>query len=354
MNKEQRWDFLTELLNIHGPSGWETPVQRRWLEYVGEFADETGSDAYGNAFAVLNPDAERRVLVVGHADEIGYQVKFISKEGFLYVGRIGGTDVGMARGQRVLVHGEHGMVSGVFGSLPVHLKNANDEKLPKVHELFVDIGADNEAEAKQRVRVGDAITLHCGVEKLTKKVWATRAADNRIGIWASAEVLRRCAKKGVNVSVVAVSTIQEENGLYGAAMVGQSLDASAAVVVDVGHATDTPLCDFKRDGEVSLGKGPMLSRGSVNHPVMVSGLEKAARRAKIDYQLAIDGRASGTDADAIFRQKGGIPSAVVSLPLRYMHSTVETFNVSDLDNLAELIARYLAGLKRDENFALAI
>ena len=173
MNKEQRWNFLEELLNIHAPSGWETPVQRRWLAYVKEFADETGSDAYGNAFAILNPNAERRVLVVGHADEIGYQVQFISKEGFLYVGRIGGTDVGMARGQRVLVHGEKGAVYGVFGSLPVHLKNANDEKLPKVHELFVDIGANSEAEAKKRVKVGDAITLHCGVEKLTDKVWAT-------------------------------------------------------------------------------------------------------------------------------------------------------------------------------------
>ncbi|MDR1190809.1 MAG: M20/M25/M40 family metallo-hydrolase [Verrucomicrobiales bacterium] len=350
--KELRWEFLTELLNLHGPAGREGPVQRRWLEYVRAVADETGSDAYGNAFAVLNPGAGRRVLVVGHADEIGYQVRFVSKEGFLYVGRIGGTDAGMARGQRVLVHGERGTVSGVFGSLPVHLKNASTEQLPKVHELFVDIGADGEADARKRVRVGDAITLNCGVEKLTGKVWSTRAADNRVGIWAAAEVLRRCARKGVKVCVVAVSTIQEENGLYGAAMVGQSLNASAAVVVDVGHATDTPLCDFKRDGEVALGKGPVISRGSVNHPVLVSGLERAARRAGIDYQLAVDGRASGTDADAIFRQKGGIPSAVVSLPLRYMHSTVETFNVSDLDNLADLITHYLVALKRDENFAV--
>ncbi|MDR0532588.1 MAG: M20/M25/M40 family metallo-hydrolase [Verrucomicrobiales bacterium] len=348
------WEFLQELLSIHGPSGWETPVQRRWLDYVREYAEEIGTDAYGNAFAVLNPDAEKRVLVVGHADEIGYQIQYISNEGFLYVGRIGGTDVGMARGQRVLVHGEKGAVSGVFGSLPVHLKNANDEKLPKLHELFVDIGAGSKADAEKRVRVGDAITFNYGVEKLTDKIWSTRAADNRIGIWAAAEVLRRCKKKGVKIGVVAVSTIQEENGLYGAAMVGQSLNASAAVVVDVGHATDMPLCDFKRDGEIRLGRGPMLSRGSVNHPVVVGGLEKAARKGKINYQLAIDSRASGTDADAIFRQKGGIPSAVVSLPLRYMHSTVETFNLDDLDNLADLIAQYLGGLKKDENFAVSV
>jgi endoglucanase len=351
---KNRWEFLQGLLNLHGPSGWETPVQRHWLEYAREFADETGSDAYGNAFAVLNPTAEQRVLVVGHADEIGYQVQYISNEGFLYVNRIGGTDVGMARGQRVLVHGEKGAVSGVFGSLPVHLKNANDEKLPKVHELFVDIGAGSKTAAEKRVRVGDAITMNCTVEKLTDKIWATRAADNRVGIWAAAEVLRRAKKQGVKIGVVAVSTIQEENGLYGASMVGYSLNASAAVVVDVGHATDMPLCDFKRDGEVSLGKGPMISRGSVNHPVMVSGLEKTARKAKIAYQLATDPRWSGTDADAIFRQKGGIPSAVVSLPLRYMHSPVETFHLDDLDNLADLIAQYLGSLKKDGNFAVSV
>ncbi|MDR1305938.1 MAG: M20/M25/M40 family metallo-hydrolase [Verrucomicrobiales bacterium] len=349
-----KWEFLAELLHLHGPSGWETPVQRRWLDYAREYADETGTDAYGNAFAVLNPAAARRVLVVGHADEIGYQVRYISDAGFLYVGRIGGADVGMARGQRVLVHGEHGTVNGVFGSLPVHLKNASEEKLPKLHELFVDIGAASDDEARKRVRVGDAITFACGVTKLTDRVWAARAADNRVGVWAAAEVLRRVKKRGVKIGVAAVSTIQEENGLYGAAMVGHSLNASAAVVVDVGHATDTPLCDFKRDGEARLGRGPILSRGSVNHPVIVSGLERAARKAKIDYQLATDGRASGTDADAIFRQQGGIPSAVVSLPLRYMHSTVETFQLDDLDRLAELIARYLGGLQPDENFTVSV
>jgi endoglucanase len=156
------------------------------------------------------------------------------------------------------------------------------------------------------------------------------------------------------VGVVAVSTVQEENGLYGASMVGHSLCASAAVVVDVGHATDMPLCDFKRDGEVSLGKGPVICRGAVNHPVLVGGLERAARRARIGYQLAAEGRASGTDADAIFLQKGGIPSAVVSLPLRYMHSPVETFHLDDLDGLADLVAVYLGSLRADEKFAVAV
>ena len=337
---------------MHGPSGWESPVQRKWLEYVRPFADETGSDAYGNAYAILNAGATPRILIVGHADEIGYQVNYISSEGYLYVSRVGGTDLALARGQRVLVHAEKGPVTGVIGSRPIHLKDPKDDgQTPKVHELFVDIGASSKAEALKKVRVGDPITFKSGCDELTDKIWCARAADNRTGIWIAAEVLRRCSElKRLGVCVVAVSTIQEENGLYGASMTGYALEADAALVVDVGHATDTPLCDLKKDGDVSLGAGPILSRGSVNHPVLVARLEKTARKAGLAYQPAIDPRQSGTDADAIFRQRGGIPCAVLSLPLRYMHSPVETFHLDDLDNMADLIVAFLAGLEANESF----
>jgi len=349
--KDLSRNFLKQLLSVHGPSGWEGEVQRAWLDYVKPFADNSGSDAYGNAWAVLNPTAGPRIMVVGHSDEIGYQVNYISDEGYLYITRVGGSDLAIARGQRVRVHGDKGPVAGVIGLRPIHLKDPKDESLPKVHELFVDIGAVSKSDALKRVRVGDPITFNYGVEELSPKIWSTRAADNRIGIWAAAEVLRRCSElKKVDVCVIAVATIQEENGLYGASMAGYSLNAQAALVVDVGHATDTPLCDFKKDGEVRLGKGPILSRGSINHPLLVAGLEKTARKAKLAYQTGTDPRWSGTDADAIFHQRGGIPSASIGLPLRYMHSPVETFHLGDLDGLAELLTRYLAGVKANESF----
>jgi len=351
--------FLESLLDTYGLSGWESSVQKNWLKYVEVFADETGTDAYGNAYAIVNPKGSPRVLVVGHADEIGYQVLHITKEGFLYIVRVGGTDVALARGQRVLVHGKKGSVTGVIGTIPIHLQTAKGkENAVEVHELFVDIGANSQKEALEQVGIGDPITFKISWDKLGKDLYTARAADNRIGIFAAAETLRLCATlkkaKKLNACVVAVSTIQEENGLYGAGMVGYSLKPDVAIVFDVGHATDTPACDFKKHGEVHLGKGPIISRGSVNHPVVVDRLMKTAAKQKIAFQVSTDARSSGTDADAIFNQRGGVPSAVISLPNRYMHSTVEVFHAGDLKAMGDLTASFLGSLSLNEGFQVQI
>jgi endoglucanase len=296
---------------------------------------------------------------VGHADEIGYQVQHITKEGFLYVVRVGGTDVTLARSQRVLVHGQNGPVTGVIGTIPIHLQSSKGkENVVEVHELFVDIGAGSQKEALEQVGIGDPITFKISWDKLGKDLYTARAADNRIGIFAAAETLRLCSSlkkaKKLNACVMAVSTIQEENGLYGAGMVGYSLKPDAAVVFDVGHATDTPVCDFRKHGEVHLGKGPIISRGSVNHPVLVDRLRKTASKQKISYQVATDPRFSGTDADAIFNQRGGVPCAVIGLPNRYMHSTVEVFHSEDLEAMAHLTASFLGSLSLNEGFQVKI
>ncbi|NJK90925.1 MAG: M42 family metallopeptidase [Blastochloris sp.] len=295
-------------------------------------------------------------MVVGHADEIGYQVQHISREGFLYIVRVGGTDVALARGHRVIVHGAKGPVTGVIGSVPIHFQTSKgEENAVKIHELFVDIGARSKSEAEKRVRVGDPITFKISWDKLGDDLYTARAADNRIGIFAAAETLRLCSQlKKLNACVIAVSTIQEENGLYGAGMAGYALQPDAALVVDVGHATDTPACDFKKHGEIHLGKGPIISRGSVNHPVLVEKLLKTAEKRKIPCQLSTDPRFSGTDADAIFVQRGGIPCAVISLPNRYMHSTVEVFHAGDLEAIAQLAGNFIAGLAVNEGLQVRI
>jgi putative aminopeptidase FrvX len=351
--------FLESLLNTYGLSGWETSVQKKWLDYVEPLADKVGADAYGNAYAVVNPSGSPRVLVVGHADEIGYQVQHINAEGFLYIVRVGGTDVSLARGQRVLVHGKKGPITGVIGTIPIHLQSAKgEENKVQIHDLFVDIGAGNKAEALKQVSVGDPITFKVSWDKLGANLYTTRAADNRIGLFAAAETLRLAAElkksKKLKACVIAVSTIQEENGLYGAGMIGYSLQPDAALVFDVGHATDTPAADYKKHGEIHLGRGPIISRGSVNHPVLVESLIKTATRKKIPYQLATDPRFSGTDADAIFNQRGGVPSAVLSLPNRYMHSTIEVFDPRDLEKMSLLSAAFLESLPINGGFQVKI
>jgi endoglucanase len=295
-------------------------------------------------------------MICGHADEIGFQILFIDPKGFLFFTTVGGSDPALARGQRVHIHTPKGPVLGVIGQMAIHMQDDEDrKKVPKWHEMFIDIGAKNQADAESRVSVGDLATYTVGTEPLTDDLWVARAHDNRIGTFVAAEVLRLCAKeKGLKASVVAASCIQEENGLYGATMLGHSVHPDVALVVDVGHATDTPNTNPKRFGDAKLGRGPLLSRGSVNHPVVVERLEKVAKAKKLPFQRSADPRWSGTDGDAIFLQKGGIPTAVLSIPNRYMHSPVEVVSLSDLKHLAEWLAAFCLDLKTGETFKVKI
>jgi endoglucanase len=355
--RDASYDFLKQLLETPSPSGFETKGQRVWLDYVKQYADEVSSDAYGNCFAVLNPGGSPKVLLGGHADEIGFMVQHISDDGFLYFQSIGGSDPGVTRAQRVVVHGLDGPVQGVVGSLAIHLQEPDDrKKVPDFSGMFIDIGVSSKKEAQKLVRVGNPITFDCGVVRLGKHRIAARACDNRIGTFAAAEGLRHAFEKRAKLKacVVAVSTIQEENGLYGASMVGYSVHPDVAAVVDVTHATDIPLCSKNKHGDVRLGKGPVLSIGSSNHPVVNERFEKVAGKEKIDIQFESNPRWTGTDADAIFRQKGGIPTVSLGLPNRYMHSPVEVIELSDLENLGRLLGAFALDLKKGESFAVKI
>jgi endoglucanase len=349
--------FLEKLINTPSPSGFERAGQRVWLDYVARFADETFADPHGNCVAVLNKGGTPRVMLAGHADEIGLTVNYVDDQGFLYVRRIGGIDPAIVKAQRVVIHSRHGPVRGVVGNIAPHLtKTEKDRKLPELHELFVDIGAGSRKEALALVQIGDSITLVDAFELLRNDLAVARAFDNRIGTFAVAETLRllRAGKRRLAPEVCAVSNIMEEIGLFGARQIAYRLQPDLALVVDVTHATDVPTVNKAMHGDIRIGDGPTLTHGGSSHPEVVARLEQVARRHKIRIQHEAVSTSGGTDTDAIFWTRGGIPSALVSLPNRYMHSPVELVSLRDLEAIPELLAAFCLSLRRGEQFRIRI
>jgi endoglucanase len=333
---EQRRAFLEDLLTTPTPSGFERRGQRTWTEYVAEFADEVRTDDYGNAVAVHEGSGDGpSIAFTGHSDEIGFIVRRITDDGYLRIGPIGGADRTVSQGQHVTVHAE-APIQGVVGQTAIHLRDVGEEEYSDIQAQFVDVGAEDGEAARELVDVGDPVTVSTRVEQLHGGRMAARGMDNRIGVWSAAEGLRRAVAADVEATVYAVSTVQEEVGLQGAKMVGFDLAPDAAVAVDVTHATDYPDIEEKRRGPVELGGGPVISRGSANHPVLVN-LAREAAAEEIDVQLQAAGVRTGTDADAFYTSRGGIPSLNVGLPNRYMHTPVELIDTADLDAAAELL-----------------
>jgi putative aminopeptidase FrvX len=352
VNEPQR-AFLDELLETPSPSGFETRGQRVWTDYVSEFADEVRTDSYGNAIAVHEGSGDGpSVALTGHADEIGFVVRDISSDGFIRLGRIGGADKTVSRGQHVTIHAADGPVSGVIGQTAIHLRD--EHETADIDEQHVDIGVESEERARELVSVGDPITVASTVRELDGSRLAARGMDNRIGTWAAAEGLRRASEADVDATVYAVSTVQEEVGLQGAKMVGFDLAPDAAIVVDVTHATDDPGTPGNRSTGIELGGGPVVARGGANHPVLVESMRENAATADIPVQLQATGSRTGTDADAIFTERGGIPSLNLGLPNRYMHTPVELIDTADLDTLAELLGAFVADIEGDGTFAVDI
>jgi len=355
--RDKSLEFLRELVNTPSPSGHETRGQRVWLNYVRQYADRTYSDAYGNCVAILNEGGSPRLMLAAHADEIALTVNYIDKDGFLYVRKLGGVDPIVAKAQRVLIHTAKGPVRGVIGNVAPHLtKTEKERKVPEIGDLFVDIGARDRREAEKLVRIGDPITLDDSFEILRGDLAIARAFDNRVGTFAVAETLRLLKTEGrkLKAEVCAVSNIMEEVGLYGARQIAYSIKPDVAIVVDVTHATDYPTVSQQLHGDVKIGKGPTLTHGGCNHPAIVERLEEVARKEKIKLQHEAMSATSGTDTDVIFWTRGGIPSALVSLPNRYMHSPVELVSLRDLEQIPELLAAFASSLKPGEQFNVVV
>jgi endoglucanase len=352
---DRRREFLDSLLTTPSPAAFEADVQRIWVDYVSEFADEVRTDEYGNAVAIVKGDGPA-IAFSGHADEIGLMVNSVDEVGFVHPSRVGGSDRTVSKGQHVEIHTDDGVVRGVVGQTAIHLRDEEDEELEDVNEQHVDIGVETEAEARELVDVGDPITFDAPVRELEGSRMAARGMDNRVGIWVAAEAARRAAESDVDATVYAVSTIQEELGKQGAKMVGFDLPVDAAVAVDVTHAVDSPDLDDEEDehGEVELGAGPVVSRGSSNHPEVVRAVREAAAEADLPVQLQASGRSTGTDADAFYTSQGGIPSLNLGLPNRYMHTPVEVIDTEDLDAAADLLAAFAEESAGRDGFSVDI
>ncbi|WP_040549213.1 M42 family metallopeptidase [Pedosphaera parvula] len=355
--RDESLNFLEALVNTPSPTGYETRGQRVWLDYVKAFADETFSDAYGNCVAVLNKGGSPKLMLAAHADEIAMGVNYIDPEGFIYVKKMGGIDPAITKAQRVIIHTRNGPVKGVVGNVAPHLtRQEEDRKLPKMHDLFIDIGVSSAKEAEKLVRVGDPITLNDEFELLRNDLAVARAFDNRIGTFAVAETLRllQRSKGKLQAEICAVSNVQEEVGLLGARQIAYTLKPDVALVVDVTHATDFPTVNKAQHGNVKIGQGPTVTHGGCNHAEVVNRIEELAKAKNIPLQHEAISNTSGTDTDVIFWTRGGIPSALISLPNRYMHSPVEVVSLADLEKIPELMAAFALSLKKGEEFKVII
>ncbi len=344
--------FLKDLICAPSPSGYEQPAQAVVRDYAADFADEVRTDVHGNVIAVRNADAPVRVMLAGHIDQVGFMVQHISDGGMLNIAAIGGIDAKVAVAQRVTVHTAKKAIPGVIGRHPIHLMSAEaraKEKL-EIESLWVDIGARDKKAAEKLVEIGDPITYDLHYTELQQDLIAAPGLDDKVGLFAVMEALRLVPKTKLNCAVYAVSTVQEELGLRGAQTSAFGIDPHAGIAVDVTFATDQPGVDEKRTGKVELRKGPSLARGANVNPVLRKILVDAADARKIPYQNDPAPRGTGTDANAIQINRAGVAAALVSVPNRYMHSPVEVISLSDLENVAKLIAHALTMIDGDTDF----
>lgn len=346
--------FLERLLDAPGPSGFETRPARIWREEAGGVADEVRVDVSGNSVAALNDGGSPRVMLAGHVDEIGLMVTHVDDDGFLYFEGIGGWDPEVLVGQRVQILGRDRDVSGVIGKKPVHLMREEDREKPvKIRRLWIDIGAESADEARELgVRVADPVVLDGPVVRLAGDRIASRSIDNRIGAYVVLEALRRVAGEELPAAVFAVATVQEEIARSGggAGRSAFALEPDVAVVVDVTFATDVPDVEKKELGDHELGGGPVLSRGSAAHPRVFDLLVEVAEAEGIAHTVQAAPRSTRTDADDIRLARSGVPTGLISVPNRYMHTPNEVVSLGDLDRTAELIAAFIRRLDATTDF----
>ncbi len=347
-------DFLKRLLATVSPSGYEDEAAQVWADEARTFADEVRSDTQGNVIAVVNKGGKPRVMLAGHMDEIGFMITHIDDQGFLYFGQIGGWDPQIVQGQRVWIRTQSGKIPGVIGKKPIHLiKEEDRNRVTKIEELWIDIGAKDKAEAEKLVRIGDPAVIDYGFAELRNNLVVSRGFDDKAGAFVVLEAARMLAKLKPKAEVYAVATVQEEVGLRGAHTSAYGIDPLVGIAVDVGFATDFPTMaeEQKRVGAAKLGQGPMIGRGPTYNHKVVELLIETAQTKKIPYQLNGEPRGMGTDAYAMQMTRAGIAAGLVSVPNRYMHSPCEIVSLSDLENAYTLIAHTVAQIDEKMSFA---
>jgi putative aminopeptidase FrvX len=347
--------FLKKYLNTPSPVGFESGGQKIWLEYLKPYIDSYFTDAYGTAVGVINPDARFRIVIEAHADEISWFVNYVNPEGLMYLKRNGGVDHQVAPGQRVIIHGSKGPVKAVFGWPAIHTRIGTDAKEvhPKVENLFLDCGARNRKDVEALgIHPGSVVTYQDGFDELAYDTLIARAFDNRIGGFMIAEVARLLKenKKKLPYGLYIVNAVQEEVGLRGAEMIARKIKADVAIITDVTHDTATPMVNKMVEGDITCGKGPSLAFGPAVHNLLLSFVRDIASKKNIPVQLRAVSRSTGTDTDSFAYANEGCPSVLISIPLRYMHTTVEMLNRNDIEQTIRLMYETLLALTPKTNF----
>lgn len=345
------FEFFKTLLHTPSPSGYERPIQDVVRAYVSSFADEVRTDLHGNVIACINPGAKMRVMFAGHCDQIGLLVSQIDDNGFIYSQPIGGWDPQQLIGQRMTIWTANGPIPAVIARKAIHLLNDEERKqVVKQQDLWLDIGAKNKQEVAEVVRIGDPVTLELGYQSLRNNLANSPAMDNKTGLWVVIEALRRAKLLGAKMAIHAVSTVQEEIGLRGAATSAFGIDPHVGIAVDVTHSTDCPTIDKRQQGEIALGKGPVIFRGPNMNPVVTERLIATCKNSTLPFQLAAIARATPNDANVLQICRAGVAVGLVSIPNRYMHSAVEVISLDDIEQAANLLANFVANLSGEEDF----
>jgi putative aminopeptidase FrvX len=346
--------FLEKYLNNASPTGFEAEGQKIWMDYVKPYVDTFITDTYGTAVGVINPDASYKVVIEGHADEIAWYVNYITDEGMVYVIRNGGSDHQIAPSKRVNIHTKNGIVKGVFGWPAIHTRNRDKEENPKISNIFIDLGCETKEEVeKMGVHVGCVITYPDEFMIMNENKFVCRAIDNRMGGFMIAEVARLLHENNIKLpfGLYITNSVQEEVGLRGAEMITQTIKPNVAIVTDVCHDSTTPMIEKKIEGDTKIGKGPVVTyapavQNNLRELILDTAIEK-----NIPFQRLASSRVTGTDTDAFAYSNGGVASALISLPLRYMHTTVEMVHRDDVENVIKLIYETLLKIENNETFS---
>ena len=347
--------FLEKYINNASPTGFETAGQRVWLDYISPYIDEWRSDNYGTVYGIINPEAEFKVVIEAHADEISWFVNYIGDDGYIQVIRNGGSDHLIAPSKRVNIHTrKNGIVKGIFGWPAIHVRRGKDKDLkPSISNIFIDVGAKTKQEVLDMgIHVGCVITYPDEFMTLNDRFYVGRALDNRIGGFCISQVARLLKENNVKLpfGLYIVNSVQEEIGLRGAEMITHTIKPNVAIVTDVSHDTNTPLMRKKEQGNIACGKGPDLTTAPAVHNNLLNLIIDTAEEKEIPFQRSASSRYTGTDTDAFAFSNGGVPSALISLPLRYMHTTVESAHKEDVENVIKLIYEVLLKIENNHNF----
>lgn len=349
-------NFLRNYINNPSPVGFESGGQKMWLEYVSPYVNEYFTDPYGTAVGVINPGQNYKVVIEAHADEISWFVNYITNEGLIYLKRNGGVDHQIAPSQRVIIHGKKGPVKAVFGWPAIHTRINTSDKEPvaKVENVFLDCGARSKKEIEDLgIHVGNVVTYVDGFDELANDYYIGRAFDNRIGGFMIAEVARLLKENKAKLpySLYVVNAVQEEIGLRGAEMIARRIKPNAAIITDVTHDTGTPMINKMVEGDTSCGKGPSLTYGPAVHNKLLNFVSTIAEKNKIPVQLRATSRSTGTDTDSFAYANDGCPSVLISIPLRYMHTTVEMLHRTDIEQTIQLMYQTLLSLTPKTNLS---